>query len=63
MMNLDPVIVEFVSGNWIALSLALGVLKIIAKITPWVWDDGLLTLISGLYSMIKGKGPVSPPKN
>lgn len=53
MINLDYYIVEFVSNNWITLSMALGLLKIIAKMTPWVVDDALHTLLAGTLGMIK----------
>lgn len=53
MINSDPVILEFVSGNLIAISLALGFLKGIAKITKSTTDDKVLTLISNLFSSIK----------
>ncbi len=57
MFSLDAYIIEFVSGNWISLSLALGMLKIIAKITPWDHDDSLYTLLAGVMGMI----PKPPP--
>ena len=53
MINIDSYIVEFVSNNWITLSLALGLLKIVAKMTPWVVDDALHTLLAGILGLIK----------
>ena len=58
MINLDPYITEFVSGNWIALSLFLGTLKVIARMTSWVGDDAIYTLLSGVFNQIRGKPPV-----
>jgi hypothetical protein len=54
-MNLDPYIIEFVSGNWLALSLALGVLKVIAKMTPWAHDDEILQVFTGIFSQVRKK--------
>jgi len=39
MINLDPYVVDFIAGNWLVLSLFLGVLKIVASMTSWVGDD------------------------
>ena len=57
MINLDQYIVEFVSQNWIALCLFLGSLKIVAKMTDWVGDDAIHTLLAGIFNQIWGKGP------
>lgn len=57
MFSLDAYIIEFVSGNWITLSLALGLLKILAKMTPWVYDDDIHTLLAGTLGLI----PKPPP--
>ena len=63
MINLDNHIVAFISNNWITLSLALGMLKIISKMTSWVHDDAIYTLLAGLFNQVRGKPPVSelPP--
>ena len=56
MISLDPIIISFISGNWITMTLALGILKLIAKLTPTVHDDSLVTLLSGVFGMIRGNG-------
>jgi len=63
MMNLDPYILEWVSGNWLAMSALLVLLKGIALITPSTTDDKIYTLLSGLIGQIRGKPPggVPPP--
>lgn len=56
MISIDAYIIDFVSGNWIFLSLAVGMLKIVAKMTPWDHDDSLVTLLAGVMGMIpKGR--------
>ncbi len=62
MINLDTHIVEFISRNWIALSLAGGALKIVAKMTPWVGDDAIYTLLAGVFNQVRGKRPMGVPK-
>jgi len=62
MFETNTMIVAFVGGNFIALFLILGILKIIAKATKWVWDDSLVTLISGTVQMARGKGTPTPPE-
>ena len=49
MINLDQPLMEFISLNWFSLSILIGVLKIIAKATPWSTDDSILELVSGLF--------------
>jgi hypothetical protein len=63
MINIDNYIVDFVSNNWISLSLVLGALKIIAKMTKSVVDDQISTLLSGVFSTIRGKGFSPAPEN
>ena len=54
MIALDQPLMEFVSLNWFSLSLALGILKVLAKLTPWSHDDSIIQMISGLFSQIRG---------
>ena len=54
MINLDFYVTSFISLNWISLSLALGILKVIAKLTPNVHDDSIITMLSGVFSMVRG---------
>ena len=61
MINLDPYITEFVGNNWIALSLFLGTLKVIARMTSWVGDDAIHTLLSGVFNQVRGKPPTGVP--
>lgn len=58
MIAMDAYIIEFVSNNWITLSLGLGMLKIIAKMTPWVHDDDIHTLLAGTLHLIPKPPPV-----
>ena len=53
MIALDSYLFQFVSGNWFALSLVLGLLKIISKMTPWVIDDQIHTLLAGTFGLMK----------
>ena len=53
MIALDQYLFSFVSGNWFTITLALGVLKIISKATPWVVDDQIHTLLAGTFRLIK----------
>jgi hypothetical protein len=55
MINIDQPLMEFISLNWFSLSLAIGTLKIIAKMTPWSTDDSIMELVSGLFGQMRGK--------
>ena len=56
MINLDAYVISFISSNWITMTLALGILKIVAKLTPGVLDDSVVTLLSGVFEMVRGNG-------
>ena len=53
MINLDVYIIGFINGNWLTLMMALGLLKVVAKMTPWVGDDQIYTLLSGIFSSVR----------
>jgi hypothetical protein len=61
MINLDEWIVLFISQNWIALTLAIGVLRAIAKMTPFAHDDSIVALLSGVFNQVRGKPPIAVP--
>ena len=54
MINLDAYVTAFISQNWITISMALGLLKIIAKMTPCSHDDSIAELLTGVFGMVKG---------
>jgi len=53
MIGLDQYLFTFVSDNWFTITLGLGMLKIISKVTPWVIDDQIHTLLAGTFRLIK----------
>lgn len=55
MINLDPYINEFISGNWLALSLFMALLKAIAILTPTVKDNKIHALLTEVFSLIRRK--------
>jgi len=55
MINLDPIVTEFISKNWMSLTMLLTILKGIALITPSTTDDKIYTLLSGLFGQLRGK--------
>jgi hypothetical protein len=56
MVNLDPIINEFVSGNWLTISIFLGLLKSWAVMSESNTGDKIHTLLSGLFTQIRGGG-------
>ena len=56
MIKMDPMILEFVSNNLLAIGLFLGLLKGVAKITPWSGDDKIITLFENLFKAIRPNG-------
>jgi len=54
MIKLDPMILEFISNNLLAIGLFLGLLKGVATITPWSWDNKIATMFETLYKNVRG---------
>ena len=54
---------EWLLENWVWIGTpavagaGLGILKIAAKKTTWVWDDRVVTLIEGLVKTLLGRKP------
>ena len=63
MWNMDAWIFEFISLNWFSLGIVYGVLKIIAKATPSVLDDKILTFLGQSLKLGKKETKLSEPDN
>ena len=55
MINLDPYIMEFISGNWMAMTIFLTLLKGVAILTPSATDNKIHALLTELFGMFRGK--------
>lgn len=55
-MNFDTIILNFVSDNSLTLMVSFATLKGIAKITPWAWDDSVISLFAGVFKSINPSG-------
>ena len=53
MIYCDKIIMEIVSQNWLTITMTLAALKGVAKITPWAWDDSLVSLLFGVFKNIR----------
>ena len=51
--KMDAILLEFVQNNMVTLCLALGVLKVIAKETPWAADDEIIQILTGFFGKLK----------
>ena len=54
MIALDQYIVDFISHNWLAMSIFLCLLKGVAVLTPSAKDDKIHELLSGLFTQLRG---------
>ena len=52
---MDAILIEFLSKNALTLSLLIMLLKGIAKMTPFAWDDSLMSLIAGAVKTVRLK--------
>ena len=50
---MDDTILKFITENYMAISIAFMALKGVAKITPWAWDDSIISLFFGIFSQIR----------
>lgn len=51
---MDPWIISFVSNNLVFLALVLGLLKGLARLTPSVKDDSIVTLLEQALGAVPG---------
>lgn len=54
-MNFDQIVVDFVSNNYLTLTIIFTALKGIAKITPTAKDDKIFELFYVLFQGLKKK--------
>ena len=57
---MDKEIIEFVTNNYLSLTLAFTLLKGVAKVTPWAWDDSIVSLFFGVFTSINPTKGVKP---
>lgn len=50
--SFDPILIEFLNGNKITLSLLFGILVGLAKITNWTWDEAVLDVIIAPFKSV-----------
>ena len=50
---MDQAIVQFATENYLTLTLAFTILKGVAKITPWAWDDSIVSLFFGIFRGVR----------
>lgn len=56
MISIDAYIMDFMSNNWMTVTLALAILREIAIATPGVLDDKITTLIGNWLGGFKKNG-------
>ena len=61
MWNIDALMFEFISLNRFFLGIVYGVLKIIAKATPGVLDDKILTFLGQSLKLMKKEADERAP--
>ena len=53
MISIDTYITEFITNNYITITLILGILKSIAIETSWAGDDKIVQIITGMFNKRK----------
>lgn len=48
-INLDDIVIKFLAENSLTLWVSLTMLKGVAKITPFAWDDSIISLLFGAF--------------
>ena len=62
MISLDPLLEQFIAGNWKTLSLLFAILIGLAEVSPWTWDEKVLNVIIAPFRKLFGQLG-SPKKN
>ncbi len=57
MIKLDSYIIEFISNNWMAMTIFLTLLKGVAKMTKSTKDDQIATMLSNLFNGLRRQKP------
>jgi hypothetical protein len=52
MEGFDIPLIEFVNGNVVTIGLVLYILKGLAKLSPWAWDDSVVSLFAGAFNQL-----------
>jgi hypothetical protein len=55
--NLDPIVLKFLAQNTITCLTGLGILKALAKLTPWAHDDEIVQIFTGVFDRGGKPGP------
>ena len=55
MPNTNLYIVDFISNNWMAITISLTLLKGFAMMTKSTVDDKIWTMLNNLFSGLRGK--------
>lgn len=58
MFSLDKILLEFVGANWMSLYVLITLLKGMALLTKSTTDNKIVTLLSNMFSTIRGGKPV-----
>ena len=65
---MDQAIVQFATENYLTLTLAFTMLIGVEKITPWAWDDSIVSLhflaqglVYGTFVSYSSHSIISPP--
>ena len=53
MIAMDGYIIDFVSNNWLTMSVALGILKVAAKLYPGSKDDEIVQMIADIFKLFR----------
>jgi len=56
MINTNKILMDFAEGNFLAVGMAIYMLKWIGRKTPWSWDDDVGDAVSGMFGFLKKNG-------
>jgi len=53
MISIDAYLLEFVKGNWMTLTMLYMILRGIAKVSPWKWDEVIVDTIASAFDVFR----------
>ena len=64
MFSADKILLEFIGNNIISMGVLFVLLRGLAEISPWTWDEKVVAIFWSMMEMLKPNGKKhDPPAN
>ena len=56
MFSADKILLDFIGNNLISMGVAFVLLRGLAEISPWKWDEKVVGVLWSMFEMLKPNG-------